>query len=163
MPEILAPSKTITKNMPTFQWRPVDTASSYVLKVKDAFDPVLYTYKYASDVCTPVCVATPANTLPDGDYTFFITAKNGDLSGKPSEGAFTLDTGATPPPDASPRLMTDGNGLLAIELAAVFGPLHLSSEWKQAWADETVRGTSTAFGGYLAAGLFLTGEHRHHA
>lgn len=68
-----------------------------------------------------------------------------------------FDTGLT---GGSPRLMSDGNGLLGLELAAVCGPFHASLEWKQAWIDETVRGTSTTFGGYVSAGLFLTGEHR---
>jgi phosphate-selective porin OprO/OprP len=65
-----------------------------------------------------------------------------------------LDTGN------APDLLSDGSGLLGLEIATVCGPFHLSSEWKQVWVDETIRGTSQAYGAYVTAGYFLTGEHR---
>jgi len=64
-----------------------------------------------------------------------------------------LDTGAG-------LHQTDGIGLLGVEFAAVCGPAHFSTEWKEAWVDETIGGTARIGGGYAAVGYFLTGEHR---
>ncbi len=57
-------------------------------------------------------------------------------------------------------LASDGAGLLAIEFAGVCGAFHFASEWKQAWVDTTSLGNEQAYGGYISAGYFLTGEHR---
>jgi uncharacterized protein (DUF1800 family) len=65
--------------------------------VKDAVDPVVYTLEYGTDICAAECQATPPDILADGDYTFFVTAKKGDVSGTPGPGAFTVDTSPTPP------------------------------------------------------------------
>ncbi len=97
MPALIGPTGTVTTATPTFAWRPVPMATSYVLMVKDAFDPVVYTYEYGSDVCAAECRATPPDVLADGNYTCFVTAKKGDVSGEPGRGEFTVDTSATPP------------------------------------------------------------------
>ncbi len=59
-----------------------------------------------------------------------------------------------------PLLASNGNALLGLEAAAVFGPVHLTAEWKQTWIDLVGSGTDTAYGGYVTFGVFLTGEHR---
>jgi phosphate-selective porin OprO/OprP len=67
-----------------------------------------------------------------------------------------LDTGDS----ADSGLASNGNGLLGVELATVFGPFHATGEWKQFWLDRDAGRDATGFGGYVAAGYFLTGESR---
>jgi phosphate-selective porin OprO/OprP len=62
-----------------------------------------------------------------------------------------LDTGT---------FVADGSTLLSAEAAGVFGPLHVSGEWKQVWIDGSGMRNTTGYGGYAQAGYFLTGEHR---
>jgi phosphate-selective porin OprO/OprP len=67
-----------------------------------------------------------------------------------------LDTG----PAEDGNLVADGSTLLAAEAGAVFGPLHVSGEWKQVWVTRVGRRDATAYGAYAQAGYFLTGESR---
>ncbi len=55
---------------------------------------------------------------------------------------------------------TDGNRLLGVEVAAVCGPLHLASEWKQSWIDQVGGKNLNVWGTYVSGGWFLTGESR---
>jgi phosphate-selective porin OprO/OprP len=58
-------------------------------------------------------------------------------------------------------LMTNGIGLMAVELAWVRGPLSLQGEWKAFWLKNTTENnTSFLHGMYAEASYFLTGEHR---
>lgn len=97
IPELIGPTGTVTTGVPTFMWRPVTMATAYVLMVKDAVDPLVYTYEYGTDVCAVECTATPPDILADGNYTFFVTAKKGDVSGEPGRGEFIVDTSPAPP------------------------------------------------------------------
>jgi phosphate-selective porin OprO/OprP len=62
-----------------------------------------------------------------------------------------LDTGT---------FQADGTAVLGVEVVGIFGPVHVSGEWKQNWVDRDGARDVTGYGGYAAAGVFLTGEHR---
>lgn len=55
---------------------------------------------------------------------------------------------------------TDGEDILAIEVAGVFGPLWFAAEYLHPEVDTPDRGTLEFPGYYLQVGYFLTGEHR---
>ncbi|MBW2419074.1 MAG: porin [Deltaproteobacteria bacterium] len=55
---------------------------------------------------------------------------------------------------------SDGNTLLAAELALVHGPFSLQSEWKQGWQQVVGGSTSSPRGAYVYASYFITGENR---
>jgi phosphate-selective porin OprO/OprP len=57
-------------------------------------------------------------------------------------------------------LQTDGNGLIAAEIAGVFGPVHVSSEYKHAFINQVDGKDLDLYGAYVQAGWFLTGESR---
>ncbi len=69
-----------------------------------------------------------------------------------------LDTGGLV--TGEDRLSRDGNGILALEAAGVFGPTHLSFEWKQSFSNQAGGKNLSAYGAYVAFGWFLTGESR---
>jgi len=55
---------------------------------------------------------------------------------------------------------SDGNGILGLELAGVFGPVHLQAEWQQSWLDQHDGKSLSFWGTYVSGGWFLTGESR---
>jgi phosphate-selective porin OprO/OprP len=55
---------------------------------------------------------------------------------------------------------TNGQGLLGLELAGVFGPVHVEGEYKHAFVDLEGGKEADIMGYYVQAGWFLTGENR---
>ena len=55
---------------------------------------------------------------------------------------------------------SDGNGVLGLELAGVYGPLHLQAEWQQTWSEQHDGKNLFFWGSYVSGGWFLTGESR---
>jgi phosphate-selective porin OprO/OprP len=78
-----------------------------------------------------------------------------------------LDFSARPEAHLAPKyiasndLIIDGDNLVNVEAAWVFGPLSLQGEWKGFWSKQNSNG-NWAFnqGAYAQASYFLTGEHR---
>ena len=55
---------------------------------------------------------------------------------------------------------SDGNGILGLEVAGVYGPAHLQAEWQQTWIDQHGGKNLSFWGTYVSGGWFLTGESR---
>ncbi len=92
-PSLLSPSGTITTPQPTYQWTAVSSAIQYHLAVNGPSGIVLRQWYPAATVCAgAACAVTLAITLPVGEYTWWMQAKNGSgTSRRSGSRTFTVE------------------------------------------------------------------------
>jgi subtilisin len=113
-PTLLSPNGTVTIANPTYTWNAVAGAVDYQIWVGDAQTAVINTWHAGSAVCSgATCSITPATSLANGGYTWWILARNAWGNGPWSAGmAFTVSastptpTPATGGPPTKPTLVS---------------------------------------------------------
>jgi hypothetical protein len=108
--KLVSPTGTITDHTLTYTWKAVSDSSWYRLWVnQDTAKKFTKWYKASEAKCSENCSVTPAKSLINGKYTWWIQTWNSNGHGAWSSGMdFTL-TGAGGPPTAATLVSPKGN------------------------------------------------------
>jgi hypothetical protein len=111
-PVLLAPLNTEITGYPTYSWRPIPNAIAYDLWVNDSVGVrhrALYTAQEAGCTTGTVCAVTPLVDVGAGAHTWWVAARNGQVT-TPWSSAGKFDIKDTSPPHAAPVLVSPLSG-----------------------------------------------------